>query len=111
DWWEEFVYYRQRSPIMISSNYYGFDTLIDCPTRVQTARAANITFAALQFRRKIERQEISPFSIAPHTKVPFCTMQYERLFNSCRIPGEECDHFARWDDATHVAVFYNGVWF
>ncbi|CAB3405614.1 unnamed protein product [Caenorhabditis bovis] len=24
DWWEEFVYMRQRSPIMINSNYYGF---------------------------------------------------------------------------------------
>lgn len=24
DWWEEFVYLRQRSPIMINSNYYGF---------------------------------------------------------------------------------------
>lgn len=111
DWWEEFVYNRQRTPIMINSNYYGFDTLNESPTRLQAARAANITWAALQFRRKVERQEISPFSIAPRTKVPFCTMQYERLFNSCRLPGEECDRFAQWDDARHVAVFYNGCWF
>lgn len=28
DWWEEFVYMRQRSPIMINSNYYGFVSFI-----------------------------------------------------------------------------------
>uniref|UniRef100_A0A1I7XB84 Carnitine O-palmitoyltransferase n=1 Tax=Heterorhabditis bacteriophora TaxID=37862 RepID=A0A1I7XB84_HETBA len=89
DWWEEFVYMRQRSPIMINSNYYGFDTLNEHPTDNQAARAANVTWSALQFRRQVERQEVTPFSISPRTKVPFCTMQYERLFNSCRVPGEE----------------------
>ncbi|KIH54091.1 hypothetical protein ANCDUO_15764 [Ancylostoma duodenale] len=80
---------RQRSPIMINSNYYGFDTLNEHPTDSQSARAANVTYTALLFRRQVERQEVTPFSVAPRTKVPFCTMQYERLFNSCRVPGEE----------------------
>lgn len=60
DWWEEFVYLRQRSPIMINSNYYGFDTLNENPTTNQAARAANVTWGALLFRRLIERQEVSP---------------------------------------------------
>ncbi|KAJ1359359.1 hypothetical protein KIN20_018063 [Parelaphostrongylus tenuis] len=111
DWWEEFVYMRQRSPIMINSNYYGFDTLNEHPTRNQGARAANVTYTALQFRRQVERQEVTPFSLSPRTKVPFCTIQYERLFNSCRIPGEECDRFYHWDDARHVAVYNRGCWF
>ncbi|VDO99948.1 unnamed protein product, partial [Heligmosomoides polygyrus] len=111
DWWEEFVYMRQRSPIMINSNYYGFDTLNEHPTHNQGARAANVTYAALQFRRQVERQEVTPFSISPRSKVPFCTMQYERLFNSCRIPGEECDKFFHWDDSKHVAVYNRGCWF
>ncbi|KAI6242849.1 hypothetical protein M3Y99_00193400 [Aphelenchoides fujianensis] len=111
DWWEEFVYLRQRSPIMINSNYYGFDTLNENPTKIQAARAANVTWGALLFRRLIERQEVSPFAVAPRIKVPFCTMQYERLFNSCRVPGEETDKFRRWDDARHVAVYCNGCWF
>ncbi|KHN72585.1 Carnitine O-palmitoyltransferase 1, liver isoform [Toxocara canis] len=111
DWWEEFVYLRQRSPIMINSNYYGFDTLRHHPTNSQSARAANITYAALTFRRMVERQEVKPFAISPRTKVPFCTMQYERLFNSCRIPGEETDQFLHWDDAKHIAVLCKGCWF
>uniref|UniRef100_A0A1I7RPW4 carnitine O-palmitoyltransferase n=2 Tax=Bursaphelenchus xylophilus TaxID=6326 RepID=A0A1I7RPW4_BURXY len=111
DWWEEFVYLRQRSPIMVNSNYYGFDTLNDDPTHNQAARAANVTWGSLLFRRMIERQEVSPFAISPRTKVPFCTMQYERLFNSCRIPGEETDKLRRWDDARHIAVYCRGCWF
>lgn len=111
DWWEEFVYLRQRSPIMINSNYYGFDTLGANPTHSQAARAANVTWAALLFRRLIERQEVSPFAVAPRTKLPFCTMQYERLFNTCRVPGEETDRFRRWDDSRHIAVFCRGCWF
>jgi carnitine O-palmitoyltransferase 1 len=111
DWWEEFVYLRQRSPIMINSNYYGFDTLNLHPTTKQTARAANIVWAACKFRRLIDRQEVSPFAIAPKTKVPFDTMQYQRLFNSCRIPGEETDIFRHWDDVKHVAVYCKGCWF
>ncbi|VDN36527.1 unnamed protein product [Cylicostephanus goldi] len=88
DWWEEFVYMRQRSPIMINSNYYGFvnshasyhkiDTLNEHPTHNQAARAANTVLIY-----------VIQFSVSPRTKVPFCTMQYERLFNSCRVPGEE----------------------
>ena len=89
---------------MINSNYYGFDTLNLHPTFNQAARAGrmsvviiienvflfilgNLVWAACKFRRLIERQEVSPFAIAPKTKVPFCTMQYQRLFNACRVPG------------------------
>uniref|UniRef100_A0A914BZZ4 carnitine O-palmitoyltransferase n=1 Tax=Acrobeloides nanus TaxID=290746 RepID=A0A914BZZ4_9BILA len=111
DWWFEFVYLRQRSPLMINSNYYGFGTLSYISTTNQAARAANVTWAALLFRRKIDRQEVTPFSINPRAKVPFCTIQYERVFNSCRLPGEEVDVFCHWDDAKHVAVYCHGCWF
>ncbi|CAJ0959804.1 unnamed protein product, partial [Mesorhabditis belari] len=111
DWWEEFVYLRQRSPIMINSNYYALDTLNEHPTTNQAARAANLTWASLQFRRLVDRQEVTPFSISPKSKVPFCTMQYERLFNACRVPGVEVDRFLVCDDAKHVAVYHKGCWF
>lgn len=66
---------------MINSNYYGFDTLNLHPTNSQAARAANITWAACKFRRLVERQEVSPFSIAPKTKVPFCKLKVHYNFN------------------------------
>lgn len=60
DWWEEFVYLRSRSPIMINSNYYGLDSFRPRASQKPAARAANCTYAALMFRRMIDRSEISP---------------------------------------------------
>ncbi|VDN84011.1 unnamed protein product [Brugia pahangi] len=111
EWWEDFVYLRQRSPIMINSNYYGMDSIIAHPTCNQAARAATVTWAALLFRRMIERQEIKPFAFLSQFKIPLCTSQYERLFNSCRVPYLEKDKFYHWSDAKHVAVYCNGRWF
>lgn len=60
DWWEEYVYLRGRSPIMVNSNFYGIDAILMHPTKVQTARAASIIHSCLQYRRLIERQELEP---------------------------------------------------
>jgi hypothetical protein len=65
---------RGRSPIMINSNYYGLvclntkncnlflfkDSFNPGATHLQSARAANCVYAALLFRRQVERAEISP---------------------------------------------------
>ena len=60
DWWEEYVYLRGRAPIMVNSNFYGIDTLLRHPSKIQAARAANVIHEALLFRRSIERQELEP---------------------------------------------------
>ena len=122
DWWEEFIYLRPRAPIMINSNYYGLDKIGNLGCQ-QSARAANCVHAALLFRRMIERSEISPvrhklnkhellqFSVSGRSKVPFCTMQYERMFNTTRIPGEELDVIKTYPDARHIAVLHKGCWY
>ena len=63
DWWEEYVYLRGRSPIMVNSNFYGVDAILENPTNIQAARAANVVYAMLQYRRKLEREELEPVSI------------------------------------------------
>ena len=62
DWWEEYVYLRGRAPIMVNSNFYGIDTLLRHPSKIQAARAANVIYECLLFRRAIERQELEPVS-------------------------------------------------
>lgn len=62
DWWEEYVYLRGRSPIMVNSNFYGIDAILMYPTNVQVARAASVIYSCLQYRRLIERQELEPVS-------------------------------------------------
>lgn len=60
DWWEEYVYLRGRSPLIVNSNFYGIDAISLKTTHVQAARAASVVHIALKFRRLIERQELEP---------------------------------------------------
>lgn len=106
DWWEEYVYLRARSPLMVNSNYYGIDALLVCPTDKQTSRAANLIYSSIIFRRQIDRQELKPLMI--QGLVPLCSAQYERIFNTCRIPGVETDKIVHLNDSSHVAVYHRG---
>uniref|UniRef100_A0A8C6UJJ9 Carnitine O-palmitoyltransferase n=1 Tax=Neogobius melanostomus TaxID=47308 RepID=A0A8C6UJJ9_9GOBI len=88
DWWEEYVYLRGRSPIMVNSNYYGMDFLFVTPTPIQSARAGNSIHSFFLYRRKLNKEEIKPSRI-PGTVIPLCAAQCERIFHTTRIPGEE----------------------
>ncbi|PIK51784.1 putative carnitine O-palmitoyltransferase 1, liver isoform [Apostichopus japonicus] len=89
DWWEEYVYLRGRSPIMVNSNYYGMDTITCQLSYIQAARAANCVVALLQFRKLLDREDVKPIMGAG--TVPLCSWQYERVFNTTRLPGIETD--------------------
>ncbi|XP_052746902.1 carnitine O-palmitoyltransferase 1, muscle isoform-like [Bicyclus anynana] len=108
DWWEEYVYLRGRSPLMVNSNFYGTDTLLR-PTRRQAARAATVIHFALRFRRLIERQELEPIML--QGMVPLCSWQYERLFNTVRVPGVERDRIVHYQDSAHVSVHHRGRYY
>ena len=60
DWWEEYVYLRGRSALMVNSNFYGIDALFTQPSKIQAARAASTVDLLLSFRRQAERQELQP---------------------------------------------------
>uniref|UniRef100_A0A8C7XT73 carnitine O-palmitoyltransferase n=1 Tax=Oryzias sinensis TaxID=183150 RepID=A0A8C7XT73_9TELE len=107
DWWEEYVYLRGRSPIMVNSNYYGMDFLYVTPTPIQAARAGNSIHAFFLYRRKLNKEEIKPVS----TVIPLCAAQCERIFNTTRIPGEETDTVQHWKDSDYVAVYHKGRYF
>lgn len=109
DWWEEYVYLRGRSPLMVNSNFYAMDALLMKPTDNQAARAATIIHLCLIFRRLIERQELEPIMV--QGMVPLCSWQYERLFNTVRIPGEQTDKIVHYQDSSHVVVYHKGRYF
>ena len=106
DWWEEYVYLRGRAPLMINSNFYCIDVITQTPTRVQAARAGHIVNLTFQFRRLILKQEATPIIL--QGLIPMCSNQYERFFNTTRIPGVESDSLVHLKDATHVAVMHKG---
>lgn len=109
DWWEEYVYLRGRSPIMINSNFYAIDAIDLNVTSVQAARAASVIYSSLVFRRLVERQELAPILI--QGLVPLCSWQYERIFNTTRLPGIETDKIQHWADSNHIVVYHKGRYF
>ncbi|KAM4531512.1 carnitine O-palmitoyltransferase 1, liver isoform 1-T2 [Odontesthes bonariensis] len=110
DWWEEYIYLRSRGPIMVNSNYYGMDFLYVTPTAVQAARAGNTITALLLYRRKVNREELTPTRV-PGTVIPLCAAQCERMFNTTRTPGAETDVLQHWQDSEFVAVYHRGRYF
>ncbi|KAM6961423.1 carnitine O-palmitoyltransferase 1, muscle isoform [Aplochiton taeniatus] len=109
DWWEEYIYLRGRSPIMVNSNFYSMDLLYVTPTHRQAARAGNIVHAMLQYRRKLERGEHAPLRALGI--VPMCSYQMERMFNTTRIPGIETDFVQHLSDRKHLVVYHKGRFF
>lgn len=105
DWWEEYVYLRGRSPLLINSNYFGVDLLVT-PHATQSSRAAVFIYNAFLFRREIERQTLKPLMI--RNLIPLCSWQYERVFNTVRVPGIETDKIVHYSDSQHVVVRSKG---
>lgn len=109
DWWEEYVYLRGRSPLMINSNFYGIDAIMMEPSSSQAARAASAINSLLVYRRLVERQEMQPIMV--QGLVPLCSWQYERIFNTTRVPGMETDKIQHWPDSNHIVVYHKGRYF
>ncbi|KAM8836472.1 carnitine O-palmitoyltransferase 1, liver isoform 2-T3 [Spinachia spinachia] len=109
DWWEEYVYLRGRSPIMVNSNYYGMDFMYVTPTPIQAARAGNSLHAYFLYRRKLNKEELKPWML--RSAVPCCSYQFERMFDTCRIPGTLTDTVQHWQDSDYIAVYHRGRYF
>ncbi|XP_062847047.1 carnitine O-palmitoyltransferase 1, liver isoform isoform X1 [Trichomycterus rosablanca] len=106
DWWEEYVYLRGRGPLMVNSNYYAMDFLYVFPTHLQAARAGNAIHAFMMYRRMLDRAQIKPL-MALNT-IPMCSSQYERMFNTSRVPGVEEDVIQHVNESKHIVVFHKG---
>ncbi|XP_061420520.1 carnitine O-palmitoyltransferase 1, liver isoform [Lethenteron reissneri] len=110
DWWEEYIYLRGRGPIMVNSNYYGMDFLYVTPTSIQAARAGNVVHGILMYRKKLELEELQPLTL-PNSCIPLCSAQWERMFNTTRIPGIETDTLQHLNDSKHLVVYHRGRFF
>ncbi|XP_068170162.1 carnitine O-palmitoyltransferase 1, liver isoform isoform X2 [Antennarius striatus] len=109
DWWEEYIYLRGRGPIMVNSNYYAMDFLYVFPSSIQAARAGNAIHAIMLYRRKLDRAQVKPLMLL-HT-IPMCSAQYERMFNTSRVPGVDTDTLQHMNESKHIAVYHKGRFF
>ena len=43
--------------------------------------------------------------------IPLCSWQYERMFNTTRVPGLEQDTLVHYKNSTHIIVYHKGRYF
>lgn len=108
DWWEKYVYLSGRSEIMIFSNYYVLGGL-DHMHEIQSASCATSIHFILQFYFMLEREIIAP--LVMRGTVPMCMNQYERMFGTTRIPGEELDSLRRTPGSRHIVFIRRGQYY
>lgn len=110
DWWEEYVYLAGRSPIMVNSNYYGLDLLLLLhETKVQAARAGNVVYCFLKYREELDHETIRPIFV--NGCVPLSSSQYDRMFQTTRVPGIEADKIVHFKTSDHIVVYNRGRYF
>nr|XP_034320165.1 carnitine O-palmitoyltransferase 1, liver isoform-like isoform X2 [Crassostrea gigas] len=109
DWWEKYVYLSSRGPLPINSNYYILDQEHWTPSPIQTARISSTVYNLLKFKQLRDRETLKPLLI--RNTIPVCMAQYEKMFSTTRIPGEECDTLLTHNSTVskHIAVFRKGV--
>jgi hypothetical protein len=94
---------------MVNSNFYALDSINRVSTKLQAARAANCIAAAFMYRKRLVDETLEPIML--QDQVPLCSHQYERQFNTTRIPGEITDQLVHLKDTKHVAVYCKGKWY
>ena len=65
--------------------------------------------SSFNFRRILARQDSEPAVV--QGLVPLCSQQYERMFNTTRIPGETADALTHFADSTHIVVMSGGKFY
>eukprot|EP00064_Thunnus_orientalis_P007399 superscaffoldBa00000819_g7419 len=89
-----------------TSNY---DFLYVNPTSIQAARAGNAIHAIMLYRRKLDRAQVKPLMLL--NTIPMCSAQYERMFNTSRVPGVDTDILQHMNESKHIAVYHKGRFF
>ncbi|KAM9510586.1 palmitoyl thioesterase CPT1C-like [Guaruba guarouba] len=106
DLWDEDVHLGGRGPLPACGNYYLMDTPGPPPTPLQAARAANAVCAMLRFRSRVRSGALP--AVLFRGALPMCSAQYERLFNTTRVPGETRDRLQQRGGGGHVAALHRG---
>ena len=55
-------------------------------------------------KREIDRDTLTPLLL--RKTIPLCMGQYERVFSTTRIPGEEVDQLVKFDSAKSKVTIY-----
>ncbi|KAJ8461795.1 hypothetical protein ONZ51_g11305 [Trametes cubensis] len=106
--WLAKAYHEWRAPLLVNSNWWlalGDDSTIPEVVRYpsgrltgytswQLRRAAWLVYRILDFKARLERQEIHPDTTRTGTQCLWFRHSALQVFNRCRIPQRSCDRFS-----------------
>ncbi|KAK0636908.1 acyltransferase ChoActase/COT/CPT [Bombardia bombarda] len=106
DWWNEAAYLAYRDPVVPYVSYF-YSYRDDRRRTKQTARAAAITTAALEFKKQVDQGTLEPEYMKG---LPICMDSYQYMFHACRVPAVPADHPVKYDPAEnkHIIVIAHG---
>uniref|UniRef100_A0A7S0MJU4 Choline/carnitine acyltransferase domain-containing protein n=1 Tax=Cryptomonas curvata TaxID=233186 RepID=A0A7S0MJU4_9CRYP len=113
DWWNDWCYLTDREPLVFFVSYfYAFKDVLgyirqDTNGPAQSAVAAALVHHAISFRSELLAGTLPPDMSG---NKPQCMAQYAYIFNSCRVPGVEKDHYVTYDPLSnkHIVVLCRG---
>ncbi|KAG0242970.1 Carnitine O-acetyltransferase mitochondrial [Actinomortierella wolfii] len=109
DWWNDLAYFGYRDPVVVYVSYF-YAYKDDRLRKKNTARAASIIQAAMDFRRQVVDESLPPEMAK---KSPLDSSTYKYMFNACRYPAKPSDFELAFDPAqnNHIAVVRNNQFF
>ena len=87
DWWNEAAYLGYRDPVIPYVSYF-YSHRDDRKRRDPSKRAAALTTAVLEFRKKVIDGSLEPEYLR---KLPMAMSSYQYMFNCCRLPKKPSD--------------------
>ncbi|XP_065345556.1 carnitine O-acetyltransferase-like isoform X1 [Cloeon dipterum] len=112
DWWLNTAYLEFRAPVVVFSNPgLVFPRKEISSVKEQLSNASLVIAAALDFKVKLDSNEIAQEKMGPH---PLDMSQYFKVLGTCRIPAEKRDKLRlpnEKDPAKHIVVVHNNQFF
>jgi carnitine O-palmitoyltransferase 1 len=114
DWWLDYIYLKQRTPICFNSNYYATGSSFT-PTHSQLDRAAMILYSSTVFFLQLKKGKITNPRAA--NLAPFCMEGFLYLHCTNREPGEDIDRLVNYASdgevkpPTHIVIIRRGKFY
>ncbi len=109
EWWNDAAYLSYRDPVVPYVSYF-YSHRDDRRRRNPAKRAAAITSAVLEFKKRVDEGTLEPEYMR---RLPISMESYQWMFNACRIPGEKADYPVKYnhDDHKYIVVVRKNQFF
>ncbi|EGT42523.1 hypothetical protein CAEBREN_30469 [Caenorhabditis brenneri] len=103
--WEKYIYYSGRYSLAINSSIaqcvmYGENDL------TQVYQVARLLYIETLANLSLDRQKYMAVGDGL-----LSTRHYRNIYNGCRVPGKECDHFQWNPPSRHALLVHKGTWY